>query len=151
MILHQNNVSDSPAGNLSRVHPNRHFLRKAQIFVAHRALPAGLLEDGVLQPDPVHTQTSDKYKMQIPSSRKPSEDPLKTSHVTRKTKVCSSGISHVSTVACKGQTTWSPAETLVFQINCEVKIYRNRLTCTPVLWWGRWDASGSCSSQREQR
>lgn len=83
------NVPDSPAGNLSRVHPNRHFLRKTQIFVAHRAFLAGLLEDGVLQPDPVHTQTSDKYKMQSweisPSSRRPSEDPLKTFHVTHKT------------------------------------------------------------------
>lgn len=52
------NVLDSPAGNLSWVHPNRHFLRKTQIFVAHRAFLAGLLEDGVLQPDPVHAQTS---------------------------------------------------------------------------------------------
>lgn len=53
------NVCDSPAGHLSRVHPHRHFLGKTQIFIAHQALLAGLLQYRVLQPDPVHTQTSE--------------------------------------------------------------------------------------------
>lgn len=104
------NVSDSPAGNLSRVHPNRHFLRKAQIFVAHRALLAGLLEDGVLQSDPVHTQTSDKYKMQSWEISHHPGNPVKIlqkhlmSHTKQKGANCSSEICHVSTVACNGQT-----------------------------------------------
>lgn len=48
---------DPPAGHLPGVHPDRHLLGETQIFEAYRAPPAGLLEDGVLEPDPVHAQT----------------------------------------------------------------------------------------------
>lgn len=50
-------VSGWPARHLSRIHPNCHLLGKTQIFIAHWTLLAGLLEDRVLQPDPVHAQT----------------------------------------------------------------------------------------------